>query len=128
MGRRNANYVQKMYRAEGEDSAVLDIGSGTSLHHHLNDLYGELKSSETMEAQIVKDADKLDCDLELREVRDAGSSIAEKLQGTREAVSKTLYTETARQMYSCIGARSSHEWHIRAKNRLTAGDWAEDEG
>jgi putative hydrolase of HD superfamily len=77
----------------------------------------------TLESKIVKDADNLDCDFELREMRDAGARIAEALEPTREAVRAKLHTETARRIYEALQTRGSHEWHLKARNRLNSGDW-----
>ena len=123
----DANYVQKMYRSDDVESAWLEMGCKTSGASHLRGLHEEMSAGKTLEAKIVKDADKLDCDFELREMRDAGARIAEALEPTRAVVGQTLHTETARQIYMSLKSRGSHEWHLNARNRLNSGDWLKDE-
>ncbi|KRQ07236.1 HD domain-containing protein [Bradyrhizobium manausense] len=123
----DANYVQKMYRNDDVESAWLEMEGSTSISSHLSELRREMLAGATLEAKIVKDADKLDCDFELREMRDAGARIAEALDPTRRVVSQTLQTETARRMHAAVQSRSSHEWHLKARNRLNSGDWLKDE-
>lgn len=120
----DANYVQKMHRNDDVEGAWREIEGRSAASAHIRELRRELSAEDTFEAKIVKDADKLDCDLELREMRDMGAKIAEALEPTREAVSRTLYTETARRLYAGIQDRGSHEWHLKARNRFNAGDWA----
>lgn len=122
----DANYVQKMYRSEDVDGAISEIVGSTSLSAHLRTLHGEMIDEETLEARIVKDADKLDCDFELQEMDDAGARIAMVLKPTREAVGTKLHTATARRIYAALQNRRSHEWHMKARNRLNAGDWSRE--
>ena len=120
----DANYVQKMYRNDDVETAWREIEGRSVVASHIRGLRLELETGETLEAKIVKDADNLDCDLELREMRDRGSTIADALTSTREAVKGTLHTGTARHLFAAIQERGSHHWHLKARNRLTAGDWA----
>lgn len=122
----DANYVQKMYRVEEVAGAMREIAEGTTLGEYIEALHEEMKRGDTLEARIVKDADNLDCDFELREMRDAGAGIAAALQPTRDVVAETLHTETARAIFEGLRSRSSHDWHLKARNRMNSGDWSKE--
>ncbi|MBC6718389.1 HD domain-containing protein [Aurantimonas sp. DM33-3] len=122
----DANYVQKMYRTEEVNDAIREMAEDTSLAGHLRDLHNEMTIGDTLEAKIVKDADNLDCDFELRERADSGARIASALEPTRGAVAASLHTNTAREIHEALRNRCSHEWHLKARNRLNSGDWSKE--
>ncbi|BGE86310.1 MULTISPECIES: HD domain-containing protein [Methylosinus] len=123
----DANYVQKMYRHDDVEAAAREMDGRSALATHFDALRTELMAGITIEAKIVKDADNLDCDFELKEMRDKGANIAEALAPTREAVKRTLHTDTARRLFDTVNMRSSHAWHLNARNRFNAGDWKQEE-
>jgi len=123
----DVNYVQRQHTHRDEEVALKDILSNTSAAEYLRRLWQEWEHAESLEARIVRDADNLDCDFELRELADTGSHLPEKLTPTRTAVRAKLTTNSARQIFDSISGADPHDWHLSARNRLTAGDWASSE-
>lgn len=121
----DVNYVSRMYTERNEDNAIDDTFSGLSIKPRLQRLWEELESKASLEARIVKDADILDCDLELQEQAANGVNLAKVLQNARLAASKKLTTATGQRLFQLILKSDPHSWHTLAKNRLTDGDWSE---
>lgn len=119
----DVNYISRMYVAQNDHDAVRHATAGTSLEAEIRHLWDEFEARETLESKIVKDADSLDCDLELAEKKEFAPGLIETLRPTREAVSEKLFTETARCIFRSIGTVNPHSWHITGRNRLTEGDW-----
>lgn len=119
----DANYVQREYVSSDEKSAMMDILAGTSVAEELRDLWSEYRERQSVEAKIVKDADNLDCDLELQEIRTTGSNLADALAETRQSVFENLHTDSAKRLFLRIQQANSHDWHTRGRNRLNSGDW-----
>lgn len=119
----DANYVQRQYRSDDDDLAKLDIAAKTSISELIRSLFSEYSEGASLEARIVKDADSLDCDFELIERKDSGANIATLLEQTREAVGSRLRTASGRAMIQALKEHSSHDWHLKTRNRLNAGDW-----
>jgi putative hydrolase of HD superfamily len=117
------NYVQRQYNAPDATEALSDSLADTSIEQEVLELWLEYRSRETVEAKIVKDADNLDCDLELQEAKALGSSLSEVLQETRERVFEQLHTQSAKRLFSRIRQGNCHDWHTKGRNRLNSGDW-----
>src|SRR3989344_3196700 len=96
----DANYMQAVYTKRDDGRAVSDTVSGTSfadLHHGI---LKEYEARKTLAARIVKDADNLDVDFELQEMKERGSVIAKKMDKNRTLVrTKKLYTKTAKEIW-----------------------------
>jgi 5'-deoxynucleotidase YfbR-like HD superfamily hydrolase len=120
----DVNYVQRLHTHRDEEVALKDILVDTSAEEYLHRLWREWDSGESLDARIVRDADNLDCDLELRELADTGSHLPRKLTPTRAAVRAKLTTASAQQIFDSISDSDPHAWHLSARNRLTKGDWA----
>jgi putative hydrolase of HD superfamily len=120
----DVNYLSRLYTERHETLAMADMSRDTSLEDHVAGLWRELADGATLEARITKDADALDCDLELMESDAVGTSLRRALEPTREQVAARLHTRTARLLFDQIYAADPHEWHLTARNRFTAGDWA----
>lgn len=118
----DAHYVANQYTKRDEEGAVKDMLEETSLKE-FQELWTEFENRESIEAKIVKDADSLDQDLELRELHFAGHKILEVLKETRDAAAKKLHTDTARELRKQIMESNPHDWHLNSKNRLNSGDW-----
>lgn len=119
----DTNYISRMYVARNESDALRHAAAGTSLQGTIRILWLEYEARQTLEAKIVKDADNLDCDLELSEQLALGVDLRTVLEPTRLAVYDRLYTESARQMFHEIRSANPHAWHLEGVNRLTVGDW-----
>jgi putative hydrolase of HD superfamily len=117
----DVHYLSRMYVDRRETDALTDTVAGTSVEDDVTALWDEYHALESLEARIVKDADNLDCDLELTETPDP--AFVTSLEPTRLRVRDKLFTDTARALFDAIYAVDPHEWHTAAPNRLTAGDW-----
>lgn len=118
----DVHYMSRLYTTRDEDTAFDDMTAGTSLEW-LRELWREFEERETLEARIVKDADTLDVDFELRELAATGSPLPEMFKPIRDGVSTRLYTKTARQLYDSLLGTNPHSWHLAGRNRATSGDW-----
>lgn len=117
------HYVSRQYSSRNEKMAITDVMKGTSLEGELVDLWDEYEKRETIEAQIVKDADNLDVDLELQEQKSKGYDLMNYWIKMRKQVYTKLYTTSAKKIWKEIQASNPHAWHINARNRFTEGDW-----
>lgn len=122
----DVHYLSRMYVERREDEALRDVVAGTSLADDVEALWAEYHAQESLEARVVKDADNLDCDLELTETPDA--ALVTSLRPTRDRVRDKLHTDTARALFDAIYADDPHAWHTTAPNRMVAGDWRRDAG
>ena len=119
----DVNYMSRMYTARNEQDAMHHSVAGTCIENLVRGLWDEYEARKTLEAKIVKDADSLDCDLDLAEKRESAPMLFEALKPTRAAVYEQLHTESARRLFEAIKSSDPHSWHISGRNRLTAGDW-----
>jgi putative hydrolases of HD superfamily len=109
------NYTQAVYVKADEDRAIKDVFFGTSLEDFDTDILKEYKARVTRAAQVVKDADNLDVDLELRELAERGSKLPEKWREFRQNIrDEKLYTESARTLWDALDEVDVSEWHIAA--------------
>jgi 5'-deoxynucleotidase YfbR-like HD superfamily hydrolase len=86
-------------------------------------IWNDYEGRKSIEAKIVKDADNLDVDLELKEQEAKGVTLGKAFLAHRKALSTGLYTKTARKFWQQIQKSNPHDWHLNAPNRFTAGDW-----
>lgn len=111
-------YVHKVYTKTDDAQAGHDLLAGTSFSD-FEDILGEYEKRISIEARIVKDADNLDIDLELRELRERGSIVAKKKQPLRKLVrDKKLYTKTAKRIWDEIQTSDPSSWHLSANKWL----------
>lgn len=103
--------VHRQYITQDEPRALKDALSDTGLEDFL-DLLGEYKRRDSIEARIVKDADNLDGDLELKELEQRGHKLPAKLRGNREKVRRELFTESARNIWDAIRTSDPDAWHL----------------
>ena len=112
------SYVQKVYVHEDETRAVQDTLSGTSLAD-LTAVAEEFHRRDSREAKIVKDADNLDIDLELRELEERGSKLPAKWQGFRKMIrEEKLYTQAAKRLWDQLQTVDASSWHLAANKWL----------
>lgn len=121
------HYVSRIYTERNEGKAIEDTAKNTVLEGELNLLQRELEANSTLEAKIVKDADIIDCDLELLEQYYNGVLLKDSLKEVRLAASKKLATETAKSIFLAVVEDdvNPHDWHMRGSNRFNNGDWKE---
>jgi putative hydrolases of HD superfamily len=118
----DVNYLTRMYTKRDDQLAISDQFAGTSLEAASSDLWAEYEQRETLESKVVKDADTIDCDLELRELGSHGT-LSASLRASRDAAFAKLYTATARDLFTTLYNTDPHEWHTGGRNRTNAGDW-----
>ena len=119
----DVHYVSRQYTERDEKLAIEDVFSGTSLEQEMKELWHEYEERKTLEAKIVKDADNLDVEFELKEQEAKGETLRKYWQDARERVYKNLFTQSAKRLWREIQSSSPHDWHFFARNRFTAGDW-----
>ncbi len=112
------SYMQKVYVTSDEARAAKDLFAGTILDDLRSEILQEFEDRKTIEAKIVKDADNLDVDLELKELAERGSGLPAKWVGTRRKVrDEKLYTESAKKFWDELQSADPSSWH------LTANKW-----
>ncbi len=112
----DVNYVSRQYADRHEDMAIRDTLGGTLLLDEFLPIWEEYEKRESLEAKIVKDADHLDVDLELKELEAMGNKLGQALLPSREqALDTRFYTETARKMWHEIQNSDPHHWHLMAR-------------
>ncbi len=113
-------FMHRDYVTRHEELAEKHIFENTVLEKEAKILLEEYNKRESLEAKIVKDADNLDVDLELKELAKIGDSAAISMQKDHRPVvrSKKLYTKTAKKMWDEIQKRDPNDWH-----RLLTGKW-----
>ena len=122
----DAHYLSRQFVDRFEDKALAESLEGTSVQE-LKELWEEFEKKETIEAKIAKDADVLDVDIEISELRARGHKIADGWRESREASSKKLFTNTAKEIFEELQHSNPHDWHLNGSNRLNAGDWKPEE-
>ena len=111
-------HVHKAYVVSDEERAAHDMFQGTALRDFEQVLH-EYKERKSIEAKIVKDADNLDVDFELRELASRGSTLPVKwLKGRKIVRAKKLYTASARKIWDALQKSDSDSWHINANRWL----------
>ncbi|MCC6643617.1 HD domain-containing protein [Candidatus Peregrinibacteria bacterium] len=117
-------FISRQYTERNEVQAAQDMFGDTLFADLAIPLWEEAHKKESLEAKIVKDADNLDCDLELREMEFRGERHVKTFMPTREYVrAEKLYTESAKQLWDEIYEVEPLEWVMKARNRLNSGDW-----
>jgi putative hydrolase of HD superfamily len=112
----DVNYVSRQYADRHEDKAIEATLGGTVLLDEFLPIWEEYEERTTIEAKIVKDADHLDVDLELRELEAMGNKLGKALYPSREqAIETRFFTETARRMWEEIQQSDPHHWHLLAR-------------
>lgn len=112
------NYVNKVYVTADEAAAAHDLFKETSLSD-LEQILIEFDKRECLEAKIVKDADNLDVDLELKELEEQGSLLVKKWASIRQKVrDEKLYTEEAKKLWDEIQVSDPADWHLKTNKFL----------
>lgn len=120
----DVDYVAKMYVTKDDDKAMSDMLDATTIKSEIMDLWHEYEKRESIESKIVKDADILDVQLELKEQEARGVKLRELWSSRRNTrVKPTLLTKEAAKLWDEIEAANPNEWHVTARNRYRNGDW-----
>ncbi|HYD34671.1 MAG TPA: HD domain-containing protein [Vitreimonas sp.] len=120
----DSHYVSRQYVERFEEEALEDTLEGTAVRDEFMAIWKEYEERECIEAKIVKDADTLDVDMELKEQEYRGLRLGEDtLAGRMYVAQEKLYTDTARELFYMIQESNPNDWHLKGKNRFTSGDW-----
>lgn len=120
----DVHYLSRQYATRHEDKAIEATLAETSVYEEFLALWTEVEERKTVESQIIKDADNLDVDFELREQAAMGVQIAQDFAPMRKHVGETkLYTETAKRLWQEVQSANPNAWHLNANNRFNSGDW-----
>src|SRR3989338_9506397 len=121
----DVHHLSRQYVKRNEKLAVDDIFTQTVHYREMISLYEEYEERKTIEAKIVKDADNLDIQLELREQAARGHSVGTIWNASRDkAVYRKLFTQSAKILWRKIARANPHDWHDKSpRNRFKGGDW-----
>jgi putative hydrolase of HD superfamily len=120
----DVHYVSRQFADRHEEAAIKDTLGQTELEDEFLALWQEAEERTTLASQIVKDADNLEVDLELKEQQARGFTLPAKLQPMREHVATTkFYTKTAKKLWDEIQNADPNDWHWNSINRFNSGDW-----
>ena len=109
------NKVQKKYVERFENKSIKDILKNSVLEEELIKLWQEYEKLGSIESKIVKDADRLDIDFEMREQKIRGFKFPEKWDTSREKISLNQhYTKTAKKIWKLLQKSDPHHWHLEA--------------
>jgi len=109
------NYVQKVYVDPDEHRAAKDLFAGTVLDSLRQTFLSEYEERKSIEAKIVKDADNLDVDIEMKEFEEQGSLLPKKWKAFRRKVrDEKLYTKSAKKLWELIEKSDPASWHMTA--------------
>ena len=119
----DTHYLSRRYCHREEGMAIKDILKGTIFEKEFLLLYEEFEERKTLEAKIVKDADNLDVDIEIRETTARGGKAPKDWKNHRKKVYKDFYTNSARKIAKTIATSDPNDWHMLGRNRFNSGDW-----
>ena len=107
-------YVHKVYSQTDDTRAARDLFAGTAFAD-FEDIHTRYERRDSIEAKIVKDADNLDIDLELKELEEQGHKLPAKWKAMRKFVrDKKLYTKTAKSLWDKLQKANVAQWHMEA--------------
>ncbi len=117
-------FMHRDYVKRDEDLAEEHIFKETSLQKDAKELLLEYSKRESLEAKIVKDADNIDVDLELKELALVKDETAIRMAKEHRPVvrSKKLYTKTAKKMWDEIQKIDPNDWHQVLTNKWIFGE------
>lgn len=120
----DTNPVTREYAGGSDEKrAIRDIFSGSFFENEAENLYQEYKERKTKESKIVKDADNLEVDLEVKEQTIMGYQKPKFWSEVRDVAGRNLYTKTARELYKRIKTADPHDWHYHSPNRFKDIKW-----
>lgn len=112
------SYIQKVYVDADERRAAEDLFNETSVSD-LQETLAEYEKRESPEAKVVKDADNLDVDLELKELEERGHQLPKKWRMFRQKIrNEKLYTNAAKELWDVLQTVDPASWHLTANKWL----------
>ncbi len=107
-------YVHRVYSKTDELRAAHDLFEGTAFSD-LERVLEQYEKRDSIEAKIVKDADNLDIDVELKEYEEQGHKLPAKWSKMRKFVrDEKLYTKTAKALWDQLQKTNVAQWHMDA--------------
>jgi putative hydrolase of HD superfamily len=114
------SHLQKKYVKTDEPLAVHELFAQTRFED-FEAIVEEYQRRECIEAKIVKDADNLDIDIELKELEERGHAIPQKWKDPRRFVRENkLQTQAAKDLWDEIQKSDPSSWYLQ-----TARSWLE---
>lgn len=118
----DVHQIGRQYTKRNEELAIDDILKNTSLSKEMKKLWHEYEERKTIEAKIVKDADWLDVDLEIREQLARGVSTIKVWLANRKLIYKHLHTKSGKKLWQQIHKSNPQDWFKNARSRFNSGD------
>lgn len=120
----DADYLSRQYVERNEELGIKDILHNTALEEEFIKLWQEYENRGSLEAKIVKDADNLAVDFELKEQEVNGYIVGQGWKKNRKFVATDrLFTQTAKQIWELLQISDPNDWHYNGRNRYNDGDW-----
>ncbi len=112
-------FMHRDYVTRNVKLADEHVFKGTAIEKEAHELLKEYDERKTLESKIVKDADNLDVDLELKELGKIGDTAALSMRKDHrpEVRAKKLYTKTAKKMWDDIQNTDPSGWHKGLTNK-----------
>ena len=112
------SYVQKVYTTGDEKLAAKEMLEDSSVADFF-DILNHYEERDSIEAKIVKDADNLDVDLELKELEERGSQLPKKWKHFRQMLrDEKLYTQSAKELWDMLQTCDVADWHMSVNKWL----------
>ena len=108
------NYVHQRYGRLIEAQAVADIGRSVPFGKEIEDLYIEEQKKETIEAKLVKDADRLEWIATLRAEEEKGNA---KAKNWIKTAVKRLELKSSQEICKLILKTSPDAWWFDASDK-----------
>ena len=113
--------LTRHYVKRDEGKAAAHMFAGTSLEDDAHALLKEYAERTTLESKVVKDADLLDVDMELRELEARGGDYPRTWKDKRKSISeKDLLTESGKALWKEIYASDPYAWYADGIDRNRA--------
>lgn len=118
----DAHPWQKPYVKMDVHAAAADMLSQTSLAGMV-ELIEDYEKRESLESQLVKDADMIECELEMREHKESGVSYVDYFEeaGHNEGILQKLRTDAGRELYEAVSKRRPLDRCLVAKSSHNSG-------
>lgn len=115
----DANPWQKPYVKMDEQQALKDMLEGTAVEY-LSEYGEEYEERASLEAQIVKDADMIDVQLELREMASKGNQCLEFFEnmGALGDIESAMRTDAGKKLIKLVKQRSPFDRALTAQSSI----------
>lgn len=118
----DVHQIARQYVKRNEALGLKDMLKKTSIGKEMESLWHEYEQRKTIEAKIVKDADWLDVDLEIKEQLARGAFSIKAWLSNRQIIFKKLHTKSGQRLWKQIYQANPQDWFKNARSRFTEGD------